>query len=118
MYIFLITRPGERTQAKVENMQMFDLNGLIKYVKDNCFLKNKGWHDPMIRVGKINNNQFGVKSTKQLSLEEFEEIFPIEICKDYLLTYFPDEKYSVSKRYPIFKKEIYLKWGIPKKWVL
>ena len=112
MYMFIITKSGAKTSAYVTDIQMYDLSGLCAYIRDN--IKDRhGWRDPMIRVGKINDEEFGVKSTKNLSIEEFEDIFqPQNNYMPDLLRYYPNEQYSVNRKYPIFKKEVYKKYGI------
>jgi hypothetical protein len=112
MYTFIITKPGAKTSAYVTDMQMYNLEGLYDYIRENMN-ERYGWHDPMIRVGRVNDEEFGVKSTKNLSIEEFEEIFQPQ--KNYLpdlLKYYPNEQYGVNRKYPIFKKEVYKKYGI------
>lgn len=111
MYTFIITQAGSKTSAYVTDMQMYDMEGIKKYISEN--LKDRhGWRDPVIRVGKVNDEEFGVVSTKNLSLVQFEEIFnPTNNEITDILVYYPNE-YSASGKYPIFKKEVYLKYGI------
>lgn len=92
-------------------MKVYDIEGLM----ENFPFDEYKFREPTIRIGKINDEEFGVKKTKDLSLEEFEEIFgeylEYETMRK-LLTHNPDRLYE---RYPYFRKEIYQKYGILKK---
>jgi hypothetical protein len=111
MYIFLLTKAGEHTQAKVTEMVVYDIEGLLSEFTFECYK----FKEPTIRVGKLNDIEFGVKKTKDLSLQEFEEIFGDYLEHETVKRMLMHNPESLWEKYPYFRKDIYKKYGIIKK---
>lgn len=110
-YIFIKTYNGSRGKGA----------SVHTYPKES-FLDGEiaTYHIRLLQVAKIGNTSKGLF---EVGLTEFEDIFNADdidkLQNDGVLDYYPKGEYikphiSTPDRYPIFKKEIYVKYGVQK----
>ena len=108
-YIILTGEQGWKTSFMISTAKVYDLDYFLK----NKELRNPSrWKGIKSRIGKLNDEAFGIKKLNELHLSEFEDIFGKYLKEDWFmetLKYSKLEPYEFPK---IYRSEVMKKYGI------
>ena len=108
-YIILTGKRGDKTAFMISTAKVYELDYFLQNNKlSNCSY----WYGEKSRIGKLNDDDFGIKKLNELHLSEFEDIFGKYLNEDWFketLKYSKEHKYKHPK---VYRKEVMDKYGV------